>query len=83
MHILIKSKPNIRVASRPGIFGNLKSQEIEKKIREFHEIQKSQGILLARNEYHQSFFKIHSRGEQELVPSVHISCILMDFCLRI
>ena len=43
------------------------------KIREFREIRKSQGILtkigksqgilLARNEYRRSFFKIHSSDE--------------------
>ena len=33
---------------------------------------KSQGILLARNEYRRSFFKIHSSGEQELVMPVRI-----------
>ena len=52
------------------------------KARKLHEIRKSQGILLARNEYHRSFFKIHSSGEQKLVTPVHISCMLMDFCLR-
>ena len=31
-----------------------------KKVREFHEIRKSQGILLARNKYGRSLFKIHS-----------------------
>ena len=42
------------------------------KIREFREIGKSEGILLVRNKYHRSFFKIHSSGEQELLMPAHI-----------
>ena len=53
------------------------------KVREFREIRKSQGILLERNKYRQSFFKIHSSGEQDLVMPVHISSMLMDFYLRL
>ena len=78
------------MASRPGISGNLeksgnfvafeKSQGI---VREFHEIQKSQGIFLARNKYRKSFFKIHYSGEQELVIPVHTSRMLIDFYLRL
>ena len=41
-----------------------------KKVREFHEIGKSQGI--AQNEYRRSFFKIHLSGDQELVMPVHV-----------
>ena len=54
------------VASRPGISGNLE------KSGNFVALEKCQGILLARNEYRRSFFKIHSSGEQELVMPVHI-----------
>ena len=62
------------MASRPGIPG---------KVKEFRKIQKSQRILLATVEYRRSFFKIHSSVEQELVMPVHVSCMLMDFYLRI
>ena len=51
-----------------------------RKAREFYrKIGKSQGILLAQNEYRWSFFKIHSCGEQELVMNVHVSRIFMEF----
>ena len=88
---------NNRVASGPGNLeksGNFvalekcqeKSGNFVKigKVREFScKIGKSQGILLAQNEYRISFFKIHSSGEQELVKPVHESCMLMDFYLRL
>ena len=75
-----------RVASGPRISGNLEksvnfaaleecqgiSWNSEKSGNFKWEIEKSQGILLPRNEYRRSFFKIHSSGEQELVMPVHI-----------
>ena len=80
-----------RVASRPAISGNLEKSgnfvalgKSQGNAREFQrEIGKSEGILFERNEYCQSIFKIHSSGEQELVEPVHMSCMLMDFYLRI
>ena len=51
---------------------HLKKKKNRGKVREFHEIQKSQGILLAQNEYRRNFFKIHLSGEQEIFTPVHI-----------
>ena len=70
-----------------GISGNLEKsgnfvllEKSQGNVREFQcKIGKSQGILLARNEYRQIFFKIHSSGEQELVTTVYIARMLMDF----
>ena len=57
------------MARGPEISGNLENsgnlmalEKYQGKVREFRKIQKSQGILLARNEYCRSFFKIHSSG---------------------
>ena len=86
-----------RVACRSEISGSLEKSEnflaLEKrsgnfvkfgKVKEFYRnIGKSQGILLARNEYRRGFSKIHVSGEQELVTPVHVACMLMDFNLRI
>ena len=78
------------MASGPKISGNLEKSgnfvPLEKsrgKVRKFREIQKSQGILLARHEYRRRLFKIHSSGGEEIVTSVHVSCMLMNFYLRI
>ena len=84
------------MASGPGICRNPeKSGNFSKfvKVWEFHEIGKSQGILmrnweksgilLVRNECCRSCFKIHSSGEEDLVTPVHILRMLMDFWLMI
>ena len=67
------------MASEHGISGNLEKsgnfvalEKCQRKVREFRENHKSQGVLLVCNQYHQSFSKILSSREQELVMPVHI-----------